>query len=174
MSAPEYEPGPRLELRGSRVVLRTSEPADGPALRAIHATPEVAEWWGQPDADFPAGEFETTTPLTMLVEGEIVGFVQFAEEPDPAYRFASIDLFVAPQRHRQGLASDAIATLVDHLTREKGHHRVTIDPATDNEAAIRCYEKAGFECVGVIRSQWRDSVSGQWRDGLLMDLVLPT
>jgi len=47
---------------------------------------------------------------------------------------------------------------------------VTIDPAAENSAAIRCYERVGFRRVGVLREYWRDG-SGVWRDGLLMDLL---
>ena len=45
-----------------------------------------------------------------------------------------------------------------------------IDPAADNERAIRCYEKAGFRRVGIMREHWLDP-DGAWRDGLLMDLL---
>ncbi len=55
---------------------------------------------------------------------------------------------------------------------ERGHHRCTIDPAADNTPAIRAYEKVGFRPVGVMRGYWR-SPSGEWRDGLLMDLLAP-
>jgi aminoglycoside 6'-N-acetyltransferase len=62
---------------------------------------------------------------------------------------------------------------VEHLIEERGHHRVTIDPAADNAAAIRTYEKVGFKPVGVMRAYERD-VGGQgWHDGLLMELVVP-
>jgi aminoglycoside 6'-N-acetyltransferase len=71
------------------------------------------------------------------------------------------------------LATDAIVTLLRHLIEDRGHHRVTIDPATDNAAAIACYEKAAFRCVGVMRSAERDPASGRWRDALLMEYVVP-
>ena len=45
-----------------------------------------------------------------------------------------------------------------------------IDPAAENERAIRCYEKAGFRRVGVMREHWRDG-DGVWRDGVLLDLL---
>ena len=46
--------------------------------------------------------------------------------------------------------------MVLHLVRDRGHHRLTIDPAAENAAAIRCYERAGFRRVGVMREYWRD------------------
>ena len=60
--------------------------------------------------------------------------------------------------------------LAGWLCREGGHHRLTIDPALDNERAIRCYEAVGFRRVGILRRYWRDQ-GGVWRDGLLLDLL---
>ena len=45
-----------------------------------------------------------------------------------------------------------------------------IDPAADNVAAIRSYEKVGFRPVGVMR-RYERGPDGQWHDGLLMDLL---
>jgi aminoglycoside 6'-N-acetyltransferase len=45
-----------------------------------------------------------------------------------------------------------------------------IDPAADNVAAIRTYEKAGFKPVGVMR-RYERLPGGEWHDGLLMDLL---
>jgi aminoglycoside 6'-N-acetyltransferase len=54
---------------------------------------------------------------------------------------------------------------------ERGHHRVTIDPAVANAAAIRAYEKAGFEPVGVMRRYEQEPDGPNWRDALLMELL---
>jgi aminoglycoside 6'-N-acetyltransferase len=96
--------------------------------------------------------------------------VQYGEEADPDYRHASIDIFIAPAVHGRGLGRDAVATLARHLMAERGHHRLVIDPAADNEAAIRCYAAVGFRPVGIMRQYERDA-SGEWHDGLLMDLL---
>jgi aminoglycoside 6'-N-acetyltransferase len=160
------------ELLGNRVVLRPLSAADPPALRAIHSAPAVAAWWGPPEDDFPFGDDPDATRFAIVCDGEIAGLIQYGEELEPAYRYAWIDIFVDPRRQRQGVASDAIATFVRHLMEERGHHRITIDPAADNEAAIRCYEKVGFRRVGVMEAAWRDFASGRWRDALLMELVV--
>ena len=44
------------------------------------------------------------------------------------------------------------------------------DPAAHNLRALRCYEKAGFKQVGVMREYWLDP-NGAWRDGVLLDLL---
>ena len=73
--------------------------------------------------------------------------------------------------HGQGLGRDAVRTLARYLVHERGHHRLVIDPAADNVAAIRCYAAVGFRPVGVMRRYERDVDGTGWHDGLLMDLL---
>ena len=61
--------------------------------------------------------------------------------------------------------------VVRHLIDDRGHHRITIDPAAANAAAIRAYEKAGFRAVGILRAYERDPDGVGWHDGLLMELI---
>jgi aminoglycoside 6'-N-acetyltransferase len=64
-----------------------------------------------------------------------------------------------------------VRRVVRHLIDDRGHHRITIDPATANTAAIRAYEKAGFRRVGVMRRSERDADGRGWHDSLLMELL---
>ena len=152
------------------MTLREVRQEDAEELRRIHVTPEVATWWNQPSSRFPFDARAGTTHLTILHDDGVAGFLEFSEEDEPDYRFASIDIYVDPARHRRGIATDALRTAIRHLVEDRGHHRITIDPATDNHAAIACYEKVGFRRVGVIEASWRDG-AGVWRDGLLMEMV---
>ena len=98
--------------------------------------------------------------------------VQYGEELEPKYRSASIDIFVAPAHQRRGVCTEAIRLVVDHLLHERGHHRITIDPAASNAAAIGCYTRAGFRPVGVMRLAERDADGKGWHDSLMMELVV--
>lgn len=162
------------DLQGDRVVLRPLAADDAPALRTMRSTPEVAAWWGPLEDDFPFGDDPDATRFTIRRDGALAGLIQFGEEPEPMYRHAWIDLFVDPRQGRRGIGTDAIATLVRHLIEDRGHHRITIDPALDNVAAVGCYEKAGFRRVGVMHAAERDPASGRWRDALMMELVVPS
>jgi aminoglycoside 6'-N-acetyltransferase len=153
------------------MVLRPVEPADEPELRRIHSTPEVARWWGTPDEGFPAADDPDATRLVIEVDGAVVGLIQFSEELEPRYRHASIDLFVDPAVHGRGLGTESVRRVARHLIEDRGHHRVTIDPAAANTAAVRAYEKAGFRAVGVMRRYERDADGPDWHDGLLMELL---
>lgn len=161
-------------LRGRNVVLRPLRTDDVERVAEIQAEPGVARWWRPPDkADLhrqAAGSDDEAKALAIEVEGELVGLLQYHEENEPDFRHAGIDIFLAKQAQGHGLGTDAVRTLAGYLIDERGHHRLTIDPAADNAAAIRAYEKLGFRAVGVMREYWR-SPDGTWRDGLLMDLL---
>ena len=146
---------------------------DVPRLVEIGRQPEVARWWTSitPDQLTAKAEGRDDAPgLAVVVDGRVVGMIQYGEEDDPEYRSASIDIFLSTEVHGRGLGTDAVRTLARWLVRERGHHRVTIDPAVENPAAVRAYEKAGFRPVGVMREYWTDP-SGVRHDGLLMDLL---
>jgi aminoglycoside 6'-N-acetyltransferase len=98
--------------------------------------------------------------------------IQYHEENEPDYRHAGIDLFLDEAVHGRGLGREAVAVLADHLTRARGHHRLTIDPAADNLRAIACYSAVGFRPVGRLRQYERGS-DGSFHDGLLMDALAP-
>lgn len=161
-------------LRGALVSLRSSEPGDIPELARIRSTPEVYERWGGP-GDMAAQVAEDvadpgTKTLVIEYEGRVVGAIQWYEEDDPMYRHAGMDLYLDPAYHGKGLGTDAVRTLARHIVHDHGHHRITIDPAADNHAAIRCYSKVGFRPVGVMR-RYERAPDGTWHDGLLMDLL---
>lgn len=158
-------------LRGDGVLLRPVEPADAGRLRAIRSRPEVAGWWGPPEDDFPFGDDDEAVRFAVLVDGRVAGLIQYGEEEDPMYREAWIDVFLDPEVRGRGLGVQAIELLVGHLLDDLGHHRITIDPAVDNRAAVRAYQKAGFRTVGVLELRERSPVDGTWRDSLLMELV---
>ena len=161
-------------LAGPRVVLRPGGAGDVPALRAIRSEPAVARWWGTAPGDEQllaevVGESDEVF-LVVDVDGEVAGGIQYAEEDDPDYRHAGIDVFLAGRFHGRGLGSEAVAVLAAHLVDALGHHRLTIDPSRENERAIRAYSRVGFRPVGVLR-RYERAPDGSWRDGLLMDLL---
>ena len=161
-------------LPGELVTLRTATAADVVALVSIRAAPEVyARWGGQDDLVAELLDDVAQPDLHVLViedDDRVVGAIQWQEEEDPVYRHAGIDLYLDPAAHGRGLGTDAVRTMARHLIDDVGHHRLVIDPATDNAAAIRCYEKVGFRSVGVMR-QYERGPDGTWHDGLLMELL---
>ncbi len=161
-------------LYGTHVVLRPATKDVIPALARIRATPEVRATWRGGDDLVAAvtddlGDPDVTT-LVIEYAGRTAGAIQWGAEQDPDYRHANIDIYLDPAVHGRGLGTDAVRTLARHLITDLGHHRIVIDPAADNAAAIRCYTKAGFRPVGIMRDYERGP-DGTWHDGLLMDLL---
>ena len=85
------------------------------------------------------------------------------------YRSVGLDIFLTTALHGQGLGREALRLAIAHYL-ERGHHRFTIDPAADNERAIRTYAAVGFKPVGRMRD-YELGADGTWHDGLLMDLL---
>jgi aminoglycoside 6'-N-acetyltransferase len=161
------------KLRGEKVLLRPLTTDDVPVLMDIQAQPAVARRWGEPTGQHLVDKAEgrdEVVPFAIELDGEVVGLAQYHEEDDPMYRHAGIDVFLAEHVQGQSLGTDAVRTLARYLIHERGHHRLVIDPAADNAAAIRAYEKVGFRPVGVMR-QYERLPGGEWHDGLLMDLL---
>ena len=163
-----------MELRGERVVLRPLHEGDVGRIVELGADPEVELWWRgltyEHVLEKARGEDEGVAVFAIVVDGEVAGMIQHYEETDEEFRSAGIDLFLGTPYHGRGLGTDAVRTMARHLIHDRGHHRLTIDPAAHNERAIRCYEKVGFKPVGIMREYWLDP-EGVWRDGLLLDLL---
>jgi len=163
---------PRPRLRGARLELRPLTADDMPGVEAMLAEPEVLRWWHRPHTAEELLEDPAWAVLAVDVAGELAGIVAYSEQDDPMYRSAAVDISLARPYRGQGLGPEAIVVLVRWLHAERRHHRVTIDPATANDRAIRAYERVGFRPVGVMR-RYERGADGSWNDGLLMDLLLP-
>lgn len=161
-------------LDGDVVRLRPATTDDIPRLAEIRRHPDVYRHWRGGDDLVAAVEEDfaekDTIKLAIELDGRVVGWIQWEAEEEPDYRHASMDIYVDADLHGRGVGTDAVRTLARHLIADHGHHRLTIDPAVHNEAAIRCYTKVGFRPVGVQRQAERGP-DGTWHDSLLMDML---
>jgi aminoglycoside 6'-N-acetyltransferase len=164
----------RPTLAGRHVRLRPGHQDDAQQLHAILAEPSVSRWWGEPD---PVAAVEealrgdgSSVLLVVEIDGQVAGGIQYHEENDPMYRHAGIDIYLGGRFQGQGAGREAVALLARFLFEQRGHHRITIDPAAANDQAIRSYAKVGFRRVGVMR-QYERGDDGRFHDGLLMDLL---
>jgi aminoglycoside 6'-N-acetyltransferase len=153
------------------VLLRPGRPEDAQRLLRIRDDPGVHRWWGGADIEEIRKEFiEAEEGFVIEADGEVVGAIQYHEENEPMYRHAGMDIFLSTSRQGEGLGTEAIRLLAGYLFEERGHHRLTIDPAAENAGAIRAYERVGFREVGIMR-RYERGPDGVWRDGLLMDML---
>jgi aminoglycoside 6'-N-acetyltransferase len=156
-------------LKGPRVELAPLSGEHHARLSELRREPEVVRWWQEPRDDFleeDAGVYK----YAVLLDGEVIGFAQWYEDTDPMYRHAGLDLFLGGAFQGKGLGTETVRVLCAHLIDERGFHRLVIDPEVENEVAIACYRNVGFKPVGVMRRYQRDRF-GEWKDGLLMDLL---
>jgi aminoglycoside 6'-N-acetyltransferase len=155
------------------IALRSATDADVDDFLAIVTSEGVREWWGDvSDEEKLRSDLldDECTVFAVEVDGATAGWLQSWEEDEPAYRYAGLDIMLAVPYQDRGIGPEALRLAIRRLIDEQGHHRFTIDPALSNERAIRAYEKVGFQRVGVLRRYWRDA-NGEWRDGLVMDLL---
>src|SRR4051794_19510774 len=128
-------------LDGSRCVLTALRPEHAEGLREIRRQPEVLRWWRALEPDFPLADDTESVRFTVLLRDDTGaidprprGMIQYFEENEPDYRHAGIDVFLDPSASGRGLGREVVAVLARHLVADRGHHRLTIDPAADNAA----------------------------------------
>jgi aminoglycoside 6'-N-acetyltransferase len=163
---------PLPTLRDGGLVLRPQAEADLDALVAMIGDPSVGQWWGMYAGDEEIREDlrHDGTAFTIESDDTVAGWLGVSEEPNPDYRYASLDISLRPEFQDRGLGAAALRLAMHWLLDELGHHRLTIDPNAENARAIHVYESLGFRAVGIMRQVERGP-DGRWRDGLLMDLL---
>jgi aminoglycoside 6'-N-acetyltransferase len=154
-------------LEGERLTLRPAVEDDVEALVALLNEPDVRTWWGENDAASVREELGDS--YAVLVGGELAGWLQVHEEAEPQYPSVWFDIALSTRLHGQGFGREALRLAIRHQI-GRGHHRFSIDPAVENERAIRSYAAVGFRPVGVLR-EYEVAPDGRRRDGLLMDLL---
>jgi aminoglycoside 6'-N-acetyltransferase len=160
-------------LRAGRVSLRPLTRDDAATLAVdMLEHPSVRRWWGTPGTrgERREGLLNEGRAFAIEVDGELAGWLGFEEELEPDYKHASLDISLVPGRQGQGHGPAALGLAARWLVDERGHHRITIDPAARNDRAIRAYRAVGFRDVGIMR-RYERSPEGLWEDGLLMDLL---
>jgi RimJ/RimL family protein N-acetyltransferase len=89
----------------------------------------------------------------ILVDGETepVGLVSLTGI-DPVHRRGEFHLLIGRRDlHGRGLGSDATRQMLRHAFHDLNLHRVFLSVLSSNAAAIRVYEKAGFQREGLAR-----------------------
>jgi ribosomal-protein-alanine N-acetyltransferase len=90
--------------------------------------------------------------LVALDAGQVVGYIgsQSVEGESDMMNVA-----VAPEHRRQGIAEQLILRLIAAL-QAKGNHSLALEVRASNEGAIALYEKLGFVQVGLRPNYYRN------------------
>jgi RimJ/RimL family protein N-acetyltransferase len=102
-------------------------------------------------------------------EDEPVGVVSLTNISE-ANASADLSVIVGNEKDRaKGLGTEAIRLLLDYAFDDLGLNRVGLSVFEFNEAAIRAYEKIGFESEGRLRQALQRD--GDFHDAILMSVL---
>jgi [ribosomal protein S5]-alanine N-acetyltransferase len=103
--------------------------------------------------------------FAILDDGELAGTISLSNVVYGPFRNASLGYWVDAKRNGRGLATRAVAALVEHAFGPLGLHRLQAGTLVDNVPSQRVLEKNRFELVGLARNYLH--IGGAWRDHLL-------
>lgn len=141
---------------GDPYVFREMTAGDLPMIARWLATPEVIEWWGDPDEQYAlvAGDLDNPDMAQWIVsfEGRPFAYAQAYQVhvwPQPHFAHLpqgsmAVDAFTGePDMIDAGHGGVFLRALASRL-RAEGAPVVAIDPDEDNLRARRAYARAGF------------------------------
>jgi len=103
----------------------------------------------------------------ILDGSEIVGMIALADVIREVLQAGNVGYFVSKEHNGRGLATSAVADVVDFAFGEGGLHRLEAGTLVDNFASQRVLEKNGFDRFGVARKLLK--INGTWRDHILFE-----
>ncbi len=110
-----------------------------------------------------------THPFAILDGDAIAGAVNLFNIVRESLQGGTIGYWVDSARNGRGLATGAVADIVEYAFGELALHRVEAATLVDNVPSQRVLEKNGFDRIGVARRFLR--VAGDWRDFVLFQRV---
>ena len=105
----------------------------------------------------------------IVDDSRIVGMVSIADVIRGGLQLGNVGYWVASDHNGRGLASSAVADVVEFAFGEAGLHRLEAGTLLHNHASQRVLEKNGFERYGLARKLLR--INGEWRDHVLFERI---
>jgi len=173
-------------LLGNDVTMRLLRPSDAPALAAAYVRNRdyLASWepvrpeeyfteeWQAADiakrlAAHEAGE---QYPMALIAGDELVGRFNLAGVVRGPFQSAGLGYWVDKDQAGKGLASAAVAVIVDKARSGLGLHRLEAGTLLHNIASQRVLLKAGFRKIGMAPNYLQ--IAGKWQDHNLYQVIL--
>jgi L-phenylalanine/L-methionine N-acetyltransferase len=163
-----------MALENEKVKIRPLLPDDAEGLYAVASQPQVASRLSL----LPSMEIAETIEwmeqkmpgrhtLVAEVDGRIAGSVSVTQYQNPRIaHMGSLGIMLHPDFWRQGLGSRLMQAIIDLADNWLNLKRMELNVYSTNTAAIRLYEKFGFESEGVRRCATFGD--GRWLDDVLM------
>jgi putative acetyltransferase len=160
------------------ISIRRAEPGDFEAIVKVYSAPKVI--WGTLQLPFPSAERlrkrmaeppEGIFELLACVEGEVIGELSLHSFPNAPRRrhVGQIGMAVHDDWQGKGAGTALMQATVDLADKWLNLTRLELEVYTDNERAIKLYQKFDFVTEGTLRRfAFRD---GQYVDAYLMARV---
>lgn len=123
-------------LREVRLAALASDPGAFGSTLADHAAATEADW----------REWTGHRSVVAELAGRPVGLARLSEETDGTAELVS--MWVSPEVRGRDVAKRLVRAIA-RLARGYGHRELRLWVVDDNEAAIRLYERCGFEATGL-------------------------
>ncbi len=152
-----------------RFALRRLELADLDAIERIEQASYPTPW----SRSMFASELAKPSSLSLAAvddEGALIGYLVLSRYVDAWH---VMNVAVAPEHRRAGVASALLERLLD-VTRDDARRGYTLEVRVSNTAAIRLYERFGFEARGIRRGYYTDNREDaliMWRDAVPSDMA---
>ncbi|CCD85631.1 conserved hypothetical protein; putative acyltransferases family [Bradyrhizobium sp. ORS 285] len=174
-------PIPHPILSTTRLRLRQFRPDDAEGMHRCFGDAAAMRFWNHAayakpsESERAVRRFIDCTPsyyrfwaVAEAGSNRCIGMVNY-HDGQMRSRRVTIGYIVDPGRQRTGIATEAVAAMLDFCFGELGLHRVQAFIHPDNAASRGLAEKLGFRCEGRLRDHLR--VSGEWRDDMLYALL---
>lgn len=167
-------------LPAEGLIIRRAEPDDSPAIYEMFKCPKV--YAGTLQLPFPSREqwrqrlsapFDGTYNLVATAEVQVIGLLGLHTFPNQPRRHhvGEIGISVHDDWQGKGVGSALMRAGLDLADNWLNLRRVELEVYTDNESAIRLYERFGFEREGTLRQlAFRD---GRYVDAYMMARLRP-
>ena len=164
-----------------RLTIRRAEADDCDAVYEMFTASTV--YSGTLQLPYPSREYwrkrlsentESTYNLVGIIEGRIVGMVSVHTFPNrPRRRHAgAIGISVHDDWQGKGVGKELMRAIVDLADNWLNLTRLELEVYADNEAAIRLYERFGFEVEGRLRQHALRN--GEFVDSIMMGRLRPS
>jgi diamine N-acetyltransferase len=118
------------------------------------------------------GDIYTDRQVRLIVEnreGQTVGLVDLVSF-DPAHRRAEVGIVILREHRRHGYAGATLREVTDYALRILHLHQLYVYVASDNEASLQLFQKAGFMLTATLRHWLFDGQS--YQDACLLQIFL--
>lgn len=169
-----------MELKTERLILRTAEKQDAEAIFRYRKDAETNKYQGWiPNSVEDVDTFLTKVSPEFNITGRWFQFIIIESNStviigDIGVHFidnkqVEIGCTLAKNKHGEGLATEALRSVVDHLFCKLNKHRVTASIDPRNLGSIRLVERLGFRK----EAHFKESlfIDGEWVDDIIYAIL---